>query len=148
MADMESLESSLNGDIIMGFTGRPLAILRLTFGLPWNRKTNGMNNTLLNGRSGCNVKNAICNLVLLNGIVRSFHDNDLRWMPQDLTNDKPTLVQATSHYLNQCWPRWPMPYVVTRSHWVNHDLFKHSGLKKVAAILIWTHFFLKFILLL
>ena len=26
--------------------------------------------------------------------------------------------QATSHYLNQCWPRSPMPYGVTRPQWV------------------------------
>ena len=42
-------------------------------------------------------------------------------MPQDLTNDKSTLVQlmawcrqATSHYLNRCWPRYLTPYGVTR----------------------------------
>ena len=46
-------------------------------------------------------------------------------MPQDLTDDKSTLVQvlawcrqATSHYLNQCWPRSPMPYGITRPQWV------------------------------
>ena len=40
-------------------------------------------------------------------------------MPQNLTDDKSTLNQlmawcrqATSHYLNQCWPRSPMPYGV------------------------------------
>ena len=50
-------------------------------------------------------------------------------MPQDLT-DKSTLVQvmawccqATSHYLNQCWPRSPTPYGVTRSQWVKGDDF-------------------------
>ena len=42
-------------------------------------------------------------------------------MPLDLTDDKSTLVQvmawchqATSHYLNQCWPRSLPPYGVTR----------------------------------
>ena len=42
-------------------------------------------------------------------------------MPQDLTDDKSTLVQvkATSHYPNQCWPRSPTPYGVTRPQWVN-----------------------------
>ena len=42
-------------------------------------------------------------------IFKSSHDNVLRWMPQDLTDDKSTLVQvmalcrqATGHYLNQC----------------------------------------------
>ena len=47
-------------------------------------------------------------------------------MPQDLTDDKSTLVQvmalcrqATSHYLNQCWHRSLSPYGVTRPQWVN-----------------------------
>ena len=47
-------------------------------------------------------------------------------MPEKLTVDKSTLVQvmawcrqATSHYLNQCWPRSPTPYGVTRPQWVN-----------------------------
>ena len=59
-------------------------------------------------------------------LYKSFHDNILRWMPQDLTDDKSTLVQvmawcsqSTSHYLNQCWPRYPTPYGVTRPQWVN-----------------------------
>ena len=45
----------------------------------------------------------------------------LRWMSLDLTDDKSTLVQvmawchqATSHYLNQCWPRSLSPYGITR----------------------------------
>ena len=47
-------------------------------------------------------------------------------MPHDLTDDKSTSVQimawcrqATSHYLNQCWPRSPTPYGITRPQWVN-----------------------------
>ena len=49
----------------------------------------------------------------------------LRWMPLDLTDDKSTLVQvmawcrqATSHYLNQCWPRSMSPNGVTRPQWI------------------------------
>ena len=45
-----------------------------------------------------------------------------RWMAQDPTDDKSTLVQvmacchqATSHYLNQCWLRSMLPYGVTGS---------------------------------
>ena len=45
----------------------------------------------------------------------------LRWMPQNLTNEKSTLVQvmawcrkATSHCLNQCWFRTLSAYGVTR----------------------------------
>ena len=50
----------------------------------------------------------------------------LRWMTRDHTDDKSTSVQvmawcrqATSHYLNQCWPISPTPYGVTRPQWVN-----------------------------
>ena len=70
----------------------------------------GCFNSLVPGRSECDPKNVFFNLVLLIGIFRSSYDNALRWMPQDLTDDKSTLVQvmawchqATSHYLSQCW---------------------------------------------
>ena len=50
----------------------------------------------------------------------------LRLTSRDLSDDKSTLVQvmawchqATSHYLNQCWPRYLPPYGVTRPQWVN-----------------------------
>ena len=72
---------------------------------------------------------------LLIGIFKSSYDNVLRWMPQYLTSDKSTLVQvmawccqATSHYLNQCWPRSPMPYGVTGPQFINvpgHPLCSH-----------------------
>ena len=82
-------------------------------------------NLLAPGRSLCDFKNVIFNLALLIGIFKSSYDNILRWMPQDFTDDKSTLVQvmawcrqATSHYLNQCWPRSPTPYGVTRLQWV------------------------------
>ena len=48
-----------------------------------------------------------------------------RWMPQNTYDDKSTLVlvmawcrQATSHYLNQCWPRPPTPYGITKPQWI------------------------------
>ena len=50
-------------------------------------------------------------------------------MPQNTFDDESTLVQvmawcrqATSHYLNQCWPRSILPYGVTRPQWVNLTL--------------------------
>ena len=77
-------------------------------------------NSLAPWRSGCDSKNGIFNLVSLIGIFRSY-DNALRWMPQDLNDDKSTLVQvmawchqATSHYLSQCWLSSLSPYGVTR----------------------------------
>ena len=54
-------------------------------------------------------------------------------MPQDLTDDKSTLVQvmawcrkATSHYLSQCWPSSVLPYGVIRPEWVNSNLSIYS----------------------
>ena len=51
----------------------------------------------------------------------------LRWMPLYLIDDKSTLVQvmawchqASSHYLNQCWPRSMSTYGVTRLQRVKH----------------------------
>ena len=82
-------------------------------------------NSLAPGRSEGDSKNIIFNFVLLIGIFRSSHDNALRWMPQDLTDDKSTLAQvmawcrqATSHYLSQCWLSSSSPYGVARPQWV------------------------------
>ena len=81
-------------------------------------------NSLAPGRSYCNFENVIFNLALLIGIFKS-SDDVLKWMPQNVTDGKWTLVQvmawchqATSQYLNQCWPRSPTPYGVTRTQWI------------------------------
>ena len=85
------------------------------------------------GKSECDSKNAIFNLVILIGIFRSSHDNALHWMPQDLTDDKLTLVQvmawcrqATGHYLNQCWLSSVSPSGVARPQWVNWHWVHHT----------------------
>ena len=82
-------------------------------------------NSLASGRSECNSENLFFNLILLIGIFRSSHDNALWWMPQDLTDDKSTLVQvmawcrqATSYYLSQCWLSSLSPYGIARPQWV------------------------------
>ena len=49
-------------------------------------------NSLVSGRSEFDSKNGIFNLVLLIGIFRFSHDNAVRWMPLDLTDDKSALV--------------------------------------------------------
>ena len=70
-------------------------------------------------------------------------------MPRDLTDDKSTLVQvmawcrqATSHYLNQCWPRSLSLYGVTKGEsdnegpWLNRDwkwIFIIQMVKKIWA---------------
>ena len=83
-------------------------------------------NSLAPGRSECHSKNVIFNHILLIGFLWSSHDNTLWWMPQDLTDDKSTLVQvmawcrqATSHCLSQCWISSLSPYGVTRPQWIN-----------------------------
>ena len=65
----------------------------------------------------------------------------IRWMSLDLTDDKSRLVQvmawcrqATSHYLNQCWPRSISPYGVTRPQWVNNMC------ENLLELLIWNGF--------
>ena len=64
----------------------------------------------------------------------------LRWMSLDLTDDKSPLVQvmawcrqATSHYLSQWWPRYLLPYGITRPQWV--DLWSVS--LRFNDILLW-----------
>ena len=74
---------------------------------------------------------------------------------RDLTDDKSTLVQvmawchqATSHYLNQCWPRSPTPYGITRPQWVKSSppgqngchftgIFKCIFMNEKFCVLIW-----------
>ena len=84
------------------------------------------------GTSGCYCKNASFNLVSLISIFRSSRKNAIRWMPQNCTDGKSTLVQvmawchqATSHYLSWCWPRYMSPYGVNRLQWFNHLCKKH-----------------------
>ena len=101
---------------------------------------------------GLRDKKVIFNLTLLIDIFKSSHDNVLKWMPQDLTDDKSTLVQvmawcrqATSHCLNQCWP---MLYGITRPKWVNSSKtgygwmdsqFKFKALSKLVNLWAVTH---------
>ena len=75
-------------------------------------------NSLAPQRFRCDFRNAIINLVLLMGFIRSCYDNMLRWVPLDLVDDRSTLVQVTapSHYLIKCWLRFVLPYGVTRSN--------------------------------
>ena len=78
-------------------------------------------NSLSPEKCGRDFKNVIFSPLWLIGIFKLSLDNALRWMPQDRTDDKSTMVQvmawcrqATSHYLSQCWPRSMAPYGITR----------------------------------
>ena len=78
-------------------------------------------NSLASRGFGCNFKNLIFKLASLIGTFRASFYEVLRWMIQDLTDDKSTLVQvmvwchqATSHYLSQWWPKSMLFYGVIR----------------------------------
>ena len=90
-------------------------------------------NSLAPERSGCNFENVVFKLALLICIFKSSYDNVARWIPQELTDNKSTLVQvmawcrqATSHYLSQCWPRSMSPYGITRPQWVKYVINKSN----------------------
>ena len=83
-------------------------------------------NSLAPGRFQFNFRWVIFKLTLVNRGWGISNEIALRWMPLDLTDDKPILVQvmawchqATSHYMNQCWPSSMSPYGITRPQWVN-----------------------------
>ena len=72
----------------------------------------------------CNFK-----LVLRIDILSISCEIALRRMPQNPFDDTSTLVQvmdwcrlATSHYLIQCWPKFMLPYGITRPQWVNYSM--------------------------
>ena len=76
--------------------------------------------------------------IFVTGNFRSFCDDALPWMPQDFTDDMPTLVrvmawcrQATRHNLNICLPRSMSTYGVTRLRevcWKIYDLCRDKVL--------------------
>ena len=87
----------------------------------WSVMTDPCLNSLAPGRCGYYLKLIIFKLASRINVLSVSCEIVLRWMPEDLTNDKSTLVQvmawcrqATSHYLNQCWPGSISPYGVTR----------------------------------
>ena len=124
--------------------------------LTWMNRNNSFQSKHLNhwplGNINVILKNIIFNLNLLIGIFKSSYDNVIRWMLQDLTDDKSTLVQvmawchqATNHYLSQCWPRSPMPYGITRPQWVNYSCILKSEIlcetasRSQSIIMIWLY---------
>ena len=83
-------------------------------------------NSLAPGWFEFNFRKVIFKLTLVNGGWRISYKIALRWIPQDFTDDKSTLVQvmawcrqATSPYLSECWPRSMSPNGVTRPQWVS-----------------------------
>ena len=85
--------------------------------------------TEIPGRCSCNIQLVIFKHTSRIDIFSISCEIALRWMPQDLDDNRSISVQvmawchqATSHYLSQCWPRYLSPYDTMRSQWVNaHD---------------------------
>ena len=82
-------------------------------------------NSLAPRRFEINFREVIFKLILVIDGLGISCEIVLTWTPQDLADDKSTLVQvmawcrqATSHYLSQCWPSSLSPYGVTRLQWV------------------------------
>ena len=98
-------------------------------GLPRTRKpcyVYGYINSFVPGRCGTNFKSLIVRLIIQNGSWGTRWEIALRWMPQNFTDEKSTLVQVmawcrqvTSHYLIQCWQQ-----AITWSN-VDSDLCRH-----------------------
>ena len=91
------------------------------------------------------LRQVIFKLILVNGGWGISYEIALRWMPLDLIDDKSTLVQvtawcrqATSHCLNQCWPRSRSPNGVTRPQWVN--FMRHNRIDEMHAT-FWNQIF-------
>ena len=70
--------------------------------------------SLLSVKFGRDFKNAVFNLI---SFIDVFRSNAFKWLPRELTDDKSTLVQVASHYLNQCWPSFAWPHCVKIDIW-------------------------------
>ena len=93
--------------------------------LVWNYQEGNLTHWLL-GYLKWNLSWVIFKPILVINCLGVFREIALRWMSQDLTDDKSTLVQvmawcreAASHYLSQCWPISMSPYGFTRPQWLN-----------------------------
>ena len=99
-------------------------------------------NSMVPGRWGCNLKLVISKLIWKINSLSISREIALRWMLQDLIDDKSTLVQvmawclqAASHYLSQCCPRSMTSYGVSGPQWVKCLCIIHLLLFTVIEIL-------------
>ena len=89
-------------------------------------------NSLAPGSFQWNLRKIIFKLILVTDGYEISSEIALRWRSLDFSDDKSTLVQvmawcrqATSHYLNQSWPRSLTPYGITRPQWVKDRYLEH-----------------------
>ena len=98
-------------------------------------------NSLPPVRCGCNFKNIIFKLIVQNDSLGTCYETVLKWMQQNLANEKSTLLQmmawchqATSHCMSQCWPRSLSPYGITRPQWVKELAKVHCWLEQLVMV--------------
>ena len=101
----------------------------------------GLINLLALRKCSSNLKSRIFKLIIQNSSLGSHCEIALRWMPQNLPNEKSALVQvmawchqAASHYLSQCWLRSISPYGVTKPQWVNTLRLRQNGQQNNSAL--------------
>ena len=90
----------------------------------WRKLSSRSFNPLAPGR--CKLKLVIFKLKSRLNILSISCEITLRWIQQDLIDDKSALVQvmawchqATSHCLNHCRPRFVLPYGISGPQWVD-----------------------------
>ena len=86
-------------------------------------------NSLAPGRCGSNFESIIFKHIVQSSRLGSHHEIAPSWMTGNFTHEKSSLVQvtvwwhqATSHYLNHCWPISISPHGIIRPQWVNNDI--------------------------
>ena len=91
-------------------------------------------NSLGPGRYGSNFKSVMFKLLAQISRLSAHCEIALRWMPENLTDAKWTLVQATSHHLSQCWSTSMLTFGITSPQWgkgsehLNYKKWKHKNM--------------------
>ena len=111
-------------------------------------------NSLAPGRCSCNLRSVIFKFILRIDILSIPCEIAVRWILKDFTDDKTILVQimawchqATSHYLNQCWPILCLNLASLGGHRVKPvcDMLDPSVVScscvQMSLVYIWCHWF-------
>ena len=84
---------------------------------------------------GSDFEIIIFKVIIENSSLSTRGEITQRLMPQTLIDKKSALVrvmvwcrQATSHYLNQCWPRSMSPYGITRPKWLPRKFNQNTNI--------------------
>ena len=131
---------SFSRDSNKSFWNQNIHYLYTEIQLGWSSYKQLHVNSLAHGICSCNLQLIIFKLISRLNIWNTHCTiSPLRWMPQNLTNDKSSLVQgmawchqAPSHSLNQRWPSSMMTYGIIKPLWINRLMHKWSQLDKLS----------------